>query len=122
MKHDEYIICCKIAGMLDTVQLANPGMRYTHVPLEEADKMRAIHEEKMGVRKGCPDFLVFWNPPVAMEVKTANGATSKEQRAWLVDLERSGWRTAIVRSSSDAMRFLRSVYGARLDGEGVEEL
>jgi hypothetical protein len=114
MNHAEYVLSCKVATILDAA-----GLLYTHVPLEESDPKRVAFEHRMGVRKGCPDFIVFEQPPLALELKTPKGRVTDEQARWLEDLTRKGWRTAVCRSAAEVLALLREVYGERIY-EGVE--
>ena len=59
-----------------------------------------------GVRRGVPDYLC----PVArgryvglaIELKTAKGRTSPEQRQWIAHLASQGWRAVVSRGWEDA--------------------
>ena len=114
MRHPEYVLSCRVAGILDAA-----GLLFTHVPLEEESAQRAAMERRMGVRKGCPDFLVFTEPRVAFEIKSKRGSTTPDQRRWLEQLASEGWRTAVCRSTKDVISLLRENYGQRIyGGEG----
>lgn len=64
-----------------------------------------------GVKAGVPDYLL----PVgrggyvglAIELKTATGRPSPEQRAWLAHLEGQGWQVAVARGWEEAWDVVR---------------
>lgn len=102
--------------------LAARRLLYCHVPNgEKRDIITASRLRGLGVRRGCPDLLVFTPPPgkfgitgVAIEMKrrgaTASGV-SVEQREWLAALEACGWRTCVAFGADDAIAWLESLYG-----------
>lgn len=59
-----------------------------------------------GVRRGVPDYLFpvarGQHPGLAIELKTATGRTSPEQRAWLAHLRAQGWRAEVARGWEQA--------------------
>ena len=111
MNHAEYILSCKVAKILDA-----SGLLFTHVPLEEADPKRAAQEARMGARKGCPDFLIFGPPGLAIELKAPKGRATEDQTKWLHRLLVAGWRVAVCRSTADVIKVLREVYGDSIYG------
>jgi len=116
MKHTEYALACKTAKILDA-----SGLLFTHVPLEEADPKRAALEARMGARAGCPDFLVFGPPPLAIELKAPRGSITREQQWWLSALAMAGWHTRVCRSTEDVLDTLREVYGGSIYGGSYED-
>ena len=63
-----------------------------------------------GVRPGVPDYVL----PVAragfhglaIELKTASGSASREQKQWLADLREQGWRAEVCRGWEQALNTL----------------
>ena len=92
-------------------------LRFCHVPNGGArSKIEACILKGLGVRRGVPDILVFSRSPwlighgkfgVAIEMKSAIGRVSPEQREWIEGLSGCGWVTAVCRSSGEAIRFLQ---------------
>lgn len=79
-----------------------------------------------GVRRGVPDYLF----PIqrggfvglAIELKTSSGRPSPEQREWLAELARQGWRAELCRGWEQAWDVLRDYLaadGAANDDGGV---
>ena len=71
----------------------------------------------MGVSAGFPDYLVFppigkfgTLVPVAIEMKQiAKGSATPEQKQWLKDLEKVGFRTAVCHGAAEAVAFLKEL-------------
>lgn len=64
-----------------------------------------------GVRPGVPDYLFpvrrGEHVGLAIELKTATGRPSPEQRAWLAHLEAEGWRAVLCRGWEPAWAVVR---------------
>ena len=79
-----------------------------------------------GVRRGVPDYLL----PVrrggytglAIELKTAKGRTSPEQREWLGHLETEGWRAVVARGWEEAWDVVRDYMAANGPESTQEEV
>lgn len=77
-----------------------------------------------GVRRGVPDYLM----PVArgeyvglaIELKTATGRPSPEQRQWLAHLEAQGWHAVVARGWEQAWDVVRD-YMAQEGQETTQE-
>ena len=76
--------------------------------------------QRVGVKKGTPDILVFTPPPnntrvtgVAIELKRVKGSKlSKEQKQWLYDLLILGWLTRFAYGADEAISWLKELgYG-----------
>lgn len=71
-------------------------------------KALGARAKREGYCPGVPDLLVYERAGdyvgLALEFKTATGRVSDVQVAWLVGLERRGWKTAVPRSVEDAIR------------------
>jgi hypothetical protein len=75
-----------------------------------------------GLSPGAPDLLVFDVPTkaienstdryvgVAMELKSATGTLSEEQKRWLRRLSDCGWRVSVPRSTAQAIAVLEDMY------------
>lgn len=109
-EHIEAVIFIrKVEGQLDTwpelawlAAIPNGGLRHKR----EAAKLKAE-----GVKPGVPDYLL----PVArggyvglaLELKTATGRVSPEQKAWLAHLEAQGWLAVVARGWEQAWDVVR---------------
>lgn len=72
--------------------------------------------KKSRKRIGWPDLTFSYRPagqrygiPVAMEVKTATGKLSPDQRALHPKLALNGWRVVVVRSVADVQALFREI-------------
>lgn len=79
-------------------------------------KRTAAAMKAEGAKPGVPDYLL----PVArggytglaIELKTATGRTSPEQREWLAHLEAQGWRAVVARGWEQAWDVVRDYMAA----------
>lgn len=78
--------------------------------------------QRTGCQRGFPDLLIFTPPPhspgcpgVAVEMKrTKGGRVSEDQKEWLDELERHGWKAIVAKGCDDAVRQLREMgYGQK---------
>ena len=71
-----------------------------------AGKMKAE-----GVKPGVPDYLLpvpmGGHAGLAIELKTATGYASKEQKQWIADLRAHGWRAEVCRGWEQAWNVVR---------------
>lgn len=74
-----------------------------------------------GVRPGVPDYLMpvrrAEHVGLAIELKTAKGRTSHEQRVWLAHLAQEGWKAVVARGWEQAWDITRD-YLAADGGDG----
>lgn len=75
----------------------------TRTPLAGA-QMKAL-----GVKPGVPDLLLpvridANTPGLVIEMKSATGSTSPEQKEWLKHLGQQGWIVAVARSAQEARK------------------
>ena len=64
-------------------------------------------DRKSTTAKGIPDFcFVYDRLPFAIEVKTATGQLTREQKTTMELMERNGWQTAVVRSFDEFLKLL----------------
>ena len=86
------------------------GLFFIHVPNEGKRSLREGRRLKhMGLRRGCPDFLVFNRPPVASEMKRVKGSrVAPEQVEFLEELHRHGWRAFIAYGHEAAVEARRA--------------
>lgn len=91
---------------------------FTHAPNGEwRHKATARKLKRMGVRAGCPDFLIFdrnrQGRPTALELKALDGRTpSEDQKTFLDALQRLGWSVSWQRGADAAIKWLEEVgYG-----------
>ena len=83
--------------------------------MHTSKKQASIHKA-MGVKKGTPDLLIF--EPVmedgyigtAIEMKSETGRATLEQKIWLDELKRRGWKAAICKGSKAAIDLIEKTY------------
>ena len=86
---------------------------YCHVPNGGGrSKIEAAIMKGLGVKAGVPDLLIFDRPipgiaGCAIEMKSATGRVSPQQKEWLDALEKRGWLVCVARSAGEAIAFLR---------------
>lgn len=98
------------------------GLLWCHVP--NGGQRNAIVGAKLkaqGVKRGCPDVLVFTPPPgkfgitgAAIELKRSSGTKSDvtpEQRTWLEGLRKTGWSTRVCFGADEAIDYIEELYG-----------
>lgn len=114
-EHAEQVALFRWAGLARTrhpelaLLFAIPNGGHRHIQV--ARRLKAE-----GVRPGVPDICLpvprgGWHG-LYLELKTATGATSSEQRSWLEALAAQGYRVAVCRGWEAARECLR----AYLDG------
>jgi hypothetical protein len=92
------------------------GWLWCHVANERKTSTRqGAALKRKGVKPGVPDVLIFehwqdgpdgpWdaNFGVAIELKSAKGRVTPEQRKWLADLFERGWRTSVCRTLDEVI-------------------
>jgi len=107
---------CVVAEWLDAnkVFYAHPANGEWRHPVT-AKKLK-----RMGVKAGCPDFLIFQpsgahNKPTALELKALDGrAPSVDQVAFMAGLELCGWVIGWHRGADTAIKWLESLGYARM--------
>ena len=113
-RHDEDDECKILADWLDTT-----GWLYTHIASESVTGHQGVlgRLKKIGVRKGCPDFIVlipkkdnsylqFW-----IEMKAGKNKTSPQQDEWIAQLNKCSECVAqVYYSGTDAIRSLNYIY------------
>jgi len=72
----------------------------------------------LGVKRGVPDLMLPlrsgpWSG-LAIEMKTATGRLSPDQRAWLSHLDGQGWSTVVARSADAARDAIAAYLGLEL--------
>lgn len=94
--------------------LFGTDLLWCHVPNgEKRSKRVAAKLKRMGVKPGVPDVLIFTRPPLAIELKRADGKgrVSKEQRQWLADLQADGWTICVAVGYKEAWERVKEHYG-----------
>lgn len=77
--------------------------------------IRGAHLSSIGVRLGLPDIMVVHDGRAFfIELKSAVGRLSVEQRAVHADLQTARCRVAVCRSLDDVQRFLRDDCGLQV--------
>jgi hypothetical protein len=94
------------------VRKAMPALRWLHHSPNggKRDAMAGAQMKALGVKKGFPDLIL---PVVCglanglvIEMKSATGSTSPEQKEWLAHFEAQRWEIRIARSASEARSHL----------------
>lgn len=94
------------------------GVLWCHVPNEgKRKKSTGGFLVGQGLKKGCPDVLIFDSPPaspavrgVAIEMKRKRGGkVSPEQQEWLDRLNGLGWITFVCQGANDALKVLKGL-------------
>jgi VRR-NUC domain len=80
----------------------------------------AVKAKRAGLKRGYPDIALdvprsrnlgrdssFWHG-LRIELKTKTGRISPEQATWIANLQRSGYRAVVCRSSDEAIREITS--------------
>ena len=84
-------------------------------------RLTAAKLKAEGVRPGVPDYLLpvqrGEHVGLAIELKTAKGRTSPEQREWLAHLTQEGWMATVARGWEQAWDVTRD-YLAADGGDG----
>jgi hypothetical protein len=74
--------------------------------------------QRMGMRKGVPDLVILHSGRImGLEVKSPDGALSREQKEFRAEWERAGGIYAVVRSMKEGTALLEAWGVARTEGE-----
>lgn len=69
----------------------------------------------LGARRGVPDLLMPFSTleynGLIIEMKSATGSTSKEQKEWLAHFDHQGWAVHIARSAEEARQIICEYLG-----------
>ncbi len=108
-EHQEQVTLFKWAEMQ---KAAHPDLALLHaIPNGgHRSKVAGAKMKAEGVRRGVPDLCLpvprgRWHG-LYIELKTAGGTVSEEQRWWLVQLQRRGYRVAVCRGWAAARDFI----------------
>jgi hypothetical protein len=68
-----------------------------------------LRQKRRGVRAGLPDLMivVYWRPPVFIEMKSKRGVPSPAQKRVFADLRATGADVYVARSAAAALEALR---------------
>lgn len=113
-----------VAGALDTwpelrwlAAIPNGGHRA---------KRTAADLKAEGVKRGVPDYLMpvrrGEHVGLAIELKTATGRASPEQREWLAHLQAQGWHAVIARGWEQAWDAVRDYMALEPPQEAQEAI
>lgn len=84
-------------------------LMYFHIPNGgQRNVIVAAKLKRLGTRKGVPDLCIISpNGPVCfVELKSAGGSLSSEQKAWIAALDICGCPTRVCRSLDEVRQFL----------------
>ncbi|WP_129240870.1 VRR-NUC domain-containing protein [Achromobacter veterisilvae] len=109
---DEETIQAQVIAWANMQLKAHPELaRLFHVP--NGGLRHAVEAAKMkgqGVKPGVPDLCLpvprFGCPGLWIEMKTANGRVSPNQKDWIAYLKGAGYRVVVCRSFDDARAVL----------------
>jgi hypothetical protein len=105
----------RIKGLDLAFHPANGGKR----DLREAKRLKGL-----GVRPGVPDVMIpwpaggaeyepfIWNG-LAIEMKSAKGVVSAEQKQWHDRLRSAGWQVNVCRSFDEARQVIADYFGVK---------
>ena len=88
------------------------GALFLHIPNEgKRSPVTAAILERMGMKKGAPDLIIF-EPRgkyhgFAIEMKTARGRLTAEQRLMLFELSKRQYATACCHGADEAIKLIR---------------
>lgn len=101
--HEQMIV----AEYLDLI-----GALYCHIPNEgKRSPVTAAILQRMGLKKGAPDLFIY-EPRgkyhgLAIEMKSARGRLSADQRLFLFMLQKRGYATACCHGADEAIKLIR---------------
>ena len=105
MFNEEYHIQ---TALIHWLRLVRPEVLFTiapngmKLPIGVAKKIKA-----MGYNKGCPDIMIFEAKKnycgLFIELKTKTGKIQTEQKVWLDQLSRRGYKAIVCRSCEEAI-------------------
>ena len=74
------------------------------------DALAGAQMKALGVKPGWPDLILphsnGQHPGLVIEMKSATGSTSKEQKDWLAHFEDQNWQVRVARSAQEARTIL----------------
>jgi len=104
------------------VRAVLPQLRWLHHSPNggKRDAITGGQMKALGTKPGFPDLIL----PVrsgeqiglVIEMKSATGSTTTEQKEWLANFAAQGWSTAVCRSAADAREALLDYFGVSHDG------
>lgn len=98
-----------------------PALRWLHHSPNggQRDAFTGAQMRALGVKRGWPDLILpvrsLDHPGLVIEMKSATGTTSAEQKEWLAHFEEQGWRVEIARSAQEARSVLCQYLGTNPD-------
>lgn len=88
-----------------------PELRWLHHSPNggKRDALAGAQMKALGVKKGWPDLILPVSvdantPGLVIEMKSAKGTTSPEQKEWLEHFKIQGWIVAVARSAQEARK------------------
>jgi hypothetical protein len=95
-----------------------PDLRWLHHSPNggKRDALAGAQMKALGVKPGWPDLILpvsnqAFTPGLVIEMKSATGSTSKEQKEWLAHFEAQGWQIRIARTAQEARLHLCQYLG-----------
>lgn len=101
------------------------GLLWCHVPNGEArNAVTGAKLNRMGVKRGVPDVLIFNMPEMmmnnrtrynctglAIELKVGKNMPTIEQAEWIANLGKCGWRCTVCHSIDEVVAIVEQCYG-----------
>lgn len=91
------------------VRTLMPDLKWLHHSPNggKRDALAGAQMKALGVKKGWPDLILpvrvdANTPGLVIEMKSATGSTSPEQKEWLEHFKTQGWIVAVARSAAEA--------------------
>jgi hypothetical protein len=95
-----------------------PALRWLHHSPNggKRDAFTGAQMKALGVKAGFPDLILpvsnqSFTPGLVIEMKSATGSTSPEQKEWLAHFEAQGWAIRVARSAQEARTHLCQYLG-----------
>ena len=103
--------CIALTQYLELLNLQGKVVVFTHTAQETFTRSWGIKakNKRMGVRKGCPDYIVVTTKDVLfIEMKRIKlSRTSDEQKQWLAAINATGGKAVVCKGFSEAEKYLK---------------
>jgi hypothetical protein len=93
---------------LPAVRALMPALRWLHHSPNggRRDAFTGAQMKALGVKPGFPDLILPHNngthPGLVIEMKSAKGTTSPEQKEWIAHFQAQGWEFRLARTAQEA--------------------
>ncbi|MEM9670578.1 MAG: VRR-NUC domain-containing protein [Pseudomonadota bacterium] len=108
----EHDLQCVVMDFLDLALPRHEAIAFAVPNGGKRDKGTALKLKREGQRNGVADIMVIWNGrPIGIEMKTAKGVQTDDQKQWAKDFTLAGGVYAVCRSVDEV--------AAMLDATGI---